>query len=230
VAADGAGNPIGVGFASDGGFFVRSTDGGTTWSRVSVAGTQALVALWTTASGTIYACGQAASASAPPDSGTDDGGTDAGAAGVDVAPAGVVVRSDDGGNTWTTVTTAPASLFAISGTSDGQRIIAVGFGFTEIESTDGGATWHVDCGRNDNSARYSGLGSVWVPDAQSDPFIAAGNAPYVVRDLSCYNGKPSLWTSEQLPSTGSGLQSGAIAVAGNPREVWAVGVRIFRRM
>ena len=242
VAADVAGNPIGVGSSSDGGFFVRSADGGATWSRVAVAGSETLWSLWTTASGTIYACGQTASASAPLDGGTDDGGTDAGgtdggadadAAWVFPALAGVVVRSDDGGNTWTTlITTAPSPLFAISGTSDGRRIVAVGGGFTEIESDDGGATWQIYCGRNSNTARNSSLASVWVPDSQSAPFIAAGNAPYVVRVLSCdYTGAPSLETWEPLPLiTGTGLQSGAIAVAGSPTEGWAVGAGIFRRM
>jgi hypothetical protein len=36
VAADSTGNPIGVGYAGDGGFFVRSTDGGATWSRTLI--------------------------------------------------------------------------------------------------------------------------------------------------------------------------------------------------
>jgi photosystem II stability/assembly factor-like uncharacterized protein len=237
VAPDVAGNPIGVGSSTDGGFFVRSTDGGATWSRTAVAGSETLWSLWTTASGTIYACGQTASASAPLDGGTDagrtDGGADADAAWTFPALAGVVVSSDDGGNTWTTlITTAPSPLFAISGTSDGRRIVAVGGGFTEIESDDGGATWQIYCGRNNNTARNSSLGSVWVPDSQSAPFIAAGNAPYVVRALSCdYTGAPSLETWEPLPLiTGTGVQSGAIAVAGSPTEIWAVGTGIFRRM
>ena len=43
---DGAGNPIAAGAATDGGFFVRSTDGGATWSRVAVPGTRALEGVW----------------------------------------------------------------------------------------------------------------------------------------------------------------------------------------
>jgi photosystem II stability/assembly factor-like uncharacterized protein len=232
VAADGAGNPIGVGYASDGGFFVRSTDGGATWSRVMVAGTQTLFSLWTTASGTIYAGGQAASTSASPDGGNDggtDGGTDAGAPGGYVWPPGVIVRSDDGGNSWTTVTMTGSSVFSISGTSDGQRIVAVGFGFTEAESDDGGATWQGGCGRNDNNARFTDLGSVWVPDAQSAPYIAA-DAPYVVRLLICDDThKPSIETWEALPTPDLGLQSTVSALAGNATEIWAVGTGIFRR-
>jgi hypothetical protein len=227
VAADGAGNPIGVGSAGGVGFFVRSGDGGDSWSRVPVPGTEALWSLWTTSSGTIYACGQAAIPSA--DGGTDAGGIDGGTAGPYAAITGVVVRSDDGGSSWTTMARSPSSLFSISGTPDGQRIVAVGYAFNQVESTDGGATWHVECGRNDTSIRYSDFASVWVPDAQSAPFIAA-NAPYVVRSLSCdYTGTPVIETWDQLPSPTVGLQSSALAVAGNATEVWAVGTGIFRR-
>jgi len=233
VAADGAGNPIGVGYGRDGGFFLRSTDGGATWSETPIPGTTALYSLWTTASGTLYACGQASSASAPPDAGTAAAGTDAGTDAAAAGPAGVVVRSDDGGNTWISITTAPAPLFAVSGTSDGQRIIAVGAGYTEIESTDAGATWYVHCGSDDDtSPNYSGFGSVWVPDATTAPYIAAGNAPYVVRGVTSTTGGAgdlSVESDESLPAAGDGLQSGAVAVAGSGMRAWAVGAGIFRR-
>jgi photosystem II stability/assembly factor-like uncharacterized protein len=216
VAADPAGNPIGVGYTTDTGFFVRSTDGGSTWSRVLVPGTAWLVAIWATSSGTVYACGMAP---------LSDGGAGAGV--------GVVVRSDDGGDTWTTLTTAPAPLHAISGTSDGQRVVAVGDGFTEIESTDGGATWHLDSGSDESgNPRYSAFGGVWVQDLTTAPFIAAGNAPYVVRSVSAFGGPAqSIETWEPLPDTGPGLQEGAVAVAGRgPTDIWAVGAGIFHRM
>jgi photosystem II stability/assembly factor-like uncharacterized protein len=228
VADDGAGNPIGVGYDESGGFFVRSTDGGATWSQVPVPATGQLFALWTTASGTIYASGDAIAS--PPDGGTD-AGVDAGSGNADpfAAYTGLIVRSDDGGATWTTVVTSPSSLFSISGTPDGQRIVAVGFAFNEVESTDGGATWRVDCGRNDTRVRDSDFASVWVPDATSSPFIAA-NASYVVRLLDCdYTGMPSIETSEPLPSPTVGLQSSVLALAGNATEVWAVGTGLFRR-
>ncbi len=133
------------------------------------------------------------------------------------------------------MTTAPARLHAISGTADGQRIVAVGAEYTEIESNDGGATWHVDSGSpGDQGPRLSDLGSVWVPDATTAPFIAAGNAPYVVRSVSEIidgSGQPGIETWEQLPDTGPGLEEGAVAVAGRgPSDVWAVGAGIFRRM
>jgi hypothetical protein len=231
VTADGAGNAIGVGEASAGGFFVRSSDGGDSWSQVPVPGTAALWSVWTTASGTLYACGQAAipAADGGTDAGAADASTDAAAAGPYAEITGVIVRSDDGGATWTIVARSPSALFSISGTPDGQRIMAVGFAFNQVESIDGGATWRVECGRNDTTIRDSDFASVWVPDAQSAPFIAA-NAPYVVRNLNCdYTGTPLGEGWEQLPTPTVGLVSDALGVAGNATEVWAVGLGIFRR-
>jgi hypothetical protein len=237
VAADNAGNPIGVGSTSAGGFFVRSADGGNTWSSVPVPGTAWLDGVWTTASGTIYACGEATPPADAPDGGAD-AGTDAGVGGpTALDPYGAVVRSDDGGATWTTLATSPAPLHAISGSADGQHIVAVGYGYTEIESRDAGASWQVDCGSDYVSKPFSGFGSVWVQDATTAPFIAAGNAPYVVRSVAfCGGPGQSIETWEALPYIGlgdaaSGIEAGVIAVAGtSPTNVWAVGVGIFRRM
>lgn len=232
VAADSAGNPIGVGSTIEGGFFVRSADGGNTWSSVPVPGTAWLDGVWTTASGTIYACGEATPPAASP-----DGGTDAGAGGpTALDPYGAVVRSDDGGATWKTVATSPAPLHAISGSRDGQYIVAAGYGYTEIESRDAGASWQVNCGSDYVSKPFSEFGSVWVQDATTAPFMAAGNAPYVVRSISgCGGPGQSIETWEQLPYIGlgdaaAGIEAGVIAVAGtNPTNIWAVGVGIFRR-
>ena len=242
--ADGAGNPIGAGGATDGGFFVRSTDGGASWSRVAVAGTNILYGLWATASGTIYACGAPAATpgrpdggtpAARPDGGTDagrpDGGADAGDGGMAAAPGGVVVRSDDDGNSWTTVTATPNILWAISGTSDGARVIAVGDGYTQVESADSGASWSIYNGayptNYENGA--SSFSSVWLPAGTlSAPYIADG-APYVVTGLTLVGHLAfAAGINEALPADSQGLQS-AIAVAGNATEVWAVGHGIFRR-
>lgn len=233
VTADSAGNPIGVGSTSEGGFFVRSADGGNTWLSVTVPGTAWLDGVWTTASGTIYACGEATPPAASP-----DGGTDAGVGGpTALDPYGAVVRSDDGGATWTTLATSPAPLHAISGSRDGQHIVAVGYGYTEIESADAGASWQVDCGSDYVNKAFSVFGGVWVQDATAAPFIAAGNAPYVVRSVSgCGGPGQSIETSEPLPDIGlgdaaSGIEAGVIGVAGtSPTNIWAVGVGIFRRM
>jgi hypothetical protein len=237
---DGAGNPIAAGGAPDGGFFVRSTDGGGTWTRARVPGTSALNALWTSASGTIYACGIPATASPPPDGGIDvsrpDGGADAGDAGP--APGGVVVRSDDNGNSWTTLTTTPSALFAISGVPDlgALRIIAVGAGYTQAQSDDSGATWSVFnglYGGSYGSHTFSNFTGVWIPPGTTAaPFIAAVGAPYVVTGLVSTGG--DLFAGgfyEDLPAAGLGLQSSARALAAtaDAKELWAVGAGIFRR-
>lgn len=235
---DGAGNPIAAGGAPDGGFFVRSTDGGATWTRVAVPGTRALAALWTSASGTIYACGVPASASPPPDGGTDAGRPDAGADAGDAGPApgGVVVRSDDNGNTWTTLTTTPNGLLAISGVPDfgAQRIIAVGVGYTQAQSEDSGATWSVfngADGNGDGSDTYSTFTGVWIPPGiTAAPYIVAG-APYVVTGpVTAGGGVFAGGLYEDLPTVGLGLQSTARALAATAdvKELWAVGTGIFR--
>jgi hypothetical protein len=240
AGVDGAGNPIGVGLTyGGGGFFVRSTDGGTTWTRVAVPGTIDLYALWTAPSGTIYACGAPSTASAPSDGGTDaappDGGTDAGASDAGPPPGGVVVRSNDNGNTWATVTTTPNALYAISGSLGGQRVLAVGAGSTEVQSDDSGASWFVyidDSGldNGNNASTYSNFTGVWVPPGYvSQPYIAAGGAPYVLAGLVSTGGYLFAGDfQEALPTPG---QSGAnvLAATADGTELWAAGTGIFRQ-
>ena len=99
----------------------------------------------------------------------------------------------------------PAPLHAISGSRDGQYIVAAGYGYTEIESRDAGASWRVNCGSDYVSKPFSEFGSVWVQDATTAPFMAAGNAPYVVRSISgCGGPGQSIETWEQLPYIGLG--------------------------
>jgi hypothetical protein len=231
---DGSGNPIGAGIAPDGGFFVRSTDGGSTWTRVAVPGTSVINALWTTASGIIYGCGLAATTSAPSDGGTDaaspDGGADAGASDAGSGPGGVVVRSDDNGNSWTTLTTTPNPLYGISGTSNG-RVMAVGAGYTQVQSDDSGASWSVYTGESlVNNRPYSNFIGVWVPAGLvAAPYVAADGAPYVIAGPVATDGMifaGALY--EDLPAAGLGLQPSVRAFAGNATELWAVGAGIFR--
>lgn len=242
AGVDGSGNPIGVGLTpGGGGFFVRSTDGGTTWTRVAVPGTAILNALWTAPSGTIYACGAPATATAPPDGGTDagshDGGADAGAADAGPPPGGVVVSSDDNGSSWKTLTTTPDLLYAISGALNGQRILAVGAELTQVQSNDSGATWLVFNGFANSDTEnnsYSNYTGVWLPPGYvSNPYIVAEGAPYVVTGLASV-GNGYLFANgfqQALPPAGAGLQSSAGAVAGTAdgTEIWAAGAGIFRQ-
>jgi hypothetical protein len=262
VTADAAGNLLAVGTAGDGGFFARSTDGAATWTRAAVSGVSGLDGIWVAADGTIYACGYGTGVGAPGDGGGQDGGDqdgggkdgagghaasgDAAIAGRDGggdagrtadggAPgnAGVVIRSTDAGATWRTVATALGGLFAISGTPDQTRMVAVGAGYTNIEIGDGYPTWFMHAGDPTNVAQNNGdLSGVWVPDATESPYMTMGNSGYVVRGAD--DGGSELGdvvtSSEELPAAGQGLQSGAYAITGTgPDDVWAVGSGIFHR-
>jgi hypothetical protein len=240
VAADAVGNLVAVGAGPDGGFFARSTDGAATWTRAAVPGTSGLDGIWVAADGTIYACGSGTAARTSGDGGdaASDGGDAGGEAGVAAdggAPAnvGVVIRSTDGGASWQPVATALGGLFAISGTPDQTRMMAVGAGYTNIELETGSTSWYMHAGDPQDVAENNGdFTGVWLPDTTEGPYLTTGNAGYVVRGAD--DGGSELGdvttSSEALPAAGPGLQSGAFAVTGTgPDDVWAVGSGIFHR-
>ena len=240
VAADAVGNLVAVGTGPDGGFFARSTDGAATWTRAAVPGTSGLDGIWVAADGTIYACGLGTAARAPRDGGdaasaVGDAGDEAGVAMDGGAPAnaGVVIRSTDGGATWQPVATALGGLFAISGTPDQTRMMAVGAGYTNIELETGSTSWYMHAGDPQDVAENDGdFTGVWIPDTTESPYLTMGNAGHVVRGAD--DGGSELGdvvtSYEDLPAAGPGLQSGAFAVTGTgPDDVWAVGSGIFHR-
>ena len=193
-----------VGADAGGGFFARSADAGATWTKALVPDAADLNALWVSPQGEIYAAGAERL--------TTDGGTisdslsDGGAS--DVSPSdgsaatkalhglqGLIVRSNDGGTTWSALLsgtpplgpgwtgpgpgTTPAVLFAISGSADGARIVAAGDLLTVAQSTDHGTTWIVDDGKPTSLTtpeRFVGdqITGVWVADQTSAPYLAAG--------------------------------------------------------
>jgi hypothetical protein len=233
VAVDAGGNVLAVGGAGDGGFFVRSTDGGASWTRTVVPGTIYLNAIWVSPDGGIYACGagRTPSSSADGGDGGDDGGD--GASDAAAAPIGVLFRSNDGGASWAEVVAAPGALSAVSGTTDGARVTAVGVGYTQVESRDHGATWTLVSGTAAAAAARQGpLTGVWVPDATSSPYLAMNSEGSVFRYVSTGDrpGDLIVTEGEALPTPALGPQSGAIAVTGSATDgVWAVGFGIFHR-
>ena len=242
VAADPGGNLVAVGAGADGGFVARSTDGAATWTRAAVPGTSGLDGIWVAADGTIYACGLGMAARAPGD-GDGDGaasavGDEEGEAGAAMdggtpASAGVVIRSTNGGATWRPVATALGGLFAISGTPDQTRMMAVGAGYTNIELEAGATSWYMHAGDPQDVAENDGdFTGVWISDTRTSPYMTAGNAGYVVRGADDGGSEMGdvVTSSEDLPAAGPGLQSGAFAVTGTgPDDVWAVGSGIFHR-
>lgn len=173
-----------------GAFFARSSDGGMTWTRTRIQGSSGLSGLWVSPAGDIYAAG------------------------------GKVFESTDGGTTWTIAFSPPAAVTAISGSPDGVRIAASGSGLLVVDSDDGGATWDVLSG----SAALVGsdspvLSGVWIADAASDPYFAAGRYG-VLRSVSTGDaaGTPFVVGGDFLPEAPI-----IYAVSGDARDVWAVG-------
>ncbi len=173
-----------------GGYFARSTDGGLSWTRTLIPGTSYVSGLWVSAAGEIYAAG------------------------------GAVFKSTDGGATWAVVEAPPTQVTAISGSSDGARVVGCGAGLLVVESRDGGATWQVLSG----SAALVGsdspqVGGVWVADDSSDSYFAAGRYG-VLRTVSTGDapGTPYVSGGEFLPDAPI-----VYAVTGDDSDVWAVG-------
>lgn len=173
-----------------GGFFARSTDGGLNWTRTLVPGSSYVSGLWVSPAGDIYVAG------------------------------GPVSKSTDDGTTWAVEVTPPTEATAISGSPDGSRIVASGTGLLVVESRDAGASWQVLSG----SAALVGsdaptLRGVWVGDAKSDPYFAAGRSG-VVRTVSTGDapGTPFVTGGDFLPATPI-----IYAVTGDATDVWAVG-------
>lgn len=179
-----------AGSAPAGGFFARSTDGGLNWTRTMVPGSPYLSSLWVSSAGDIYAAG------------------------------GRVFKSTDQGATWTSAVTPPTQATAVSGSPDGARIVATGSGLLVVESLDAGATWEVVSGASAlEGSDPPSLEGVWVADAVSDPYFAAGRSG-VLRTISTGDapGTPFVTGGDFLPDTPI-----IHAVTGDATDVWAVG-------
>jgi uncharacterized protein YjdB/photosystem II stability/assembly factor-like uncharacterized protein len=109
----------------EGGTILRSTDDGATWTPLatpSVATGLSLRSIWGISSG--------------------DGRT-SGVTLIVVASNGAILRSANGGATWTAQTPTSSALYEVWGTRDGEtyKVFAVGANGTVLRSTDTGVTW-----------------------------------------------------------------------------------------
>jgi photosystem II stability/assembly factor-like uncharacterized protein len=202
-----------------------SEDGGTTWRRVLAdAGTRVL-ALWGTEVGDeLYAAGAqraATDAGAVAAAGSVDDGCDAGALPVAVdAERGVVLRSIDGGLTWTSLGVETAgALTSVWGTPDGRVVVASGAHASLAWTYDGGAHWLEQSRASAPSA--ADLTDVWVGPADASFFFATSSG--LVRDVAYDCAGPLRLTFEAMPP----LPDGAVGVTAiwgpGSDDVWAVG-------
>ncbi len=148
-------------FEQPSGSICRSTDGGQTWNPIittnggiydidfssatnnmnGVALGRFGVAYWTANGGTSWNAGSTDKPNSLISRSTFTSATTGFAVGSDLSDTnGFVLRTDDAGHTWHTVTMTNFSLNGIANNGNGT-ITAVGNGGVIIESTDGGATW-----------------------------------------------------------------------------------------
>jgi photosystem II stability/assembly factor-like uncharacterized protein len=222
---------------SDGGQIFRSLDRGASFTVVASDANVSLHAVWGTAADVLYVVGRA-SATSPrsglPDAGEpDDAATDAGTAGLAsrVANAsGFVLRSTDGGTTWTQVASVGGGgLVGVSGTPDGRRVFAVGPGERWARTDDGARTWRTSTLALEAGDHRFDFHSVLVLPDDPNPYIVQtsyAGGPSLVRDIDDYAGA-IVWRSEDLPlerfDESSGTRWASSVWGDSTTNVWAVG-------
>ena len=205
---------VGDASVGPGAVILHTKDRGATWGLSPIAGADGVQGIWGSGPNDIYVAGArriadvvATDAGDPSGTSTDASADDASlidagtrdaratAAGSDPYE-GVVLHSTDGARTWTVATTTPTGvLFAIGGSPDGMRIIAVGRGNTMTQSLDHGATWEQYAGAFEVGPQ---LTSVWLHSADEYPFIA-GDELGLVRDIEGIDPEPTVSQSENTP-------------------------------
>jgi photosystem II stability/assembly factor-like uncharacterized protein len=198
----------------------RAEDGGVTWKHVVTGPGTPLYALWGSRSGYVYAVGGGdAAATVPPPSvaasdGCDGGSTSDGGTTVE----GVLRRSTDFGQTWSSVAVFPAGvLTSVWGTSSGSVIVASGPHASVVESFDSGASWLAE-GRPLSPLDLTG---VWVTPTDGSIFFTTPTGLITTLEFHCAG--PLGVVSENLPQ-GSNGETGAAALWGSAtNDLWAVG-------
>jgi photosystem II stability/assembly factor-like uncharacterized protein len=204
---------------------LRSQDGGATFAVVSHQTGATIDALWGATTGYVYAVGGQTPGAASQDAAANASPGCDGSTAIDQMPAsdagtdldGLLLRSADGGATWTAVGVAPAGeLWNVWGISVGSLIVASGAHESVVTSLDGGDTWGVDARR----LSTFDLDDVWV-DPTGATYFAASNGVVVDLEYSCLG--PVGVRTESLPAGPSG-ETGTVALWGSTAsDLWAVG-------
>jgi photosystem II stability/assembly factor-like uncharacterized protein len=210
--------------ATGDGRIFRSADAGATWTLAFHDAGARVLALWGSSAGVVYAAGAArgdavlgAAASDPLVDGCD-GGSDAIA-----EPAvehGVVLRSDDGGQTWTSSAVAtPGPLLGIWGRPDGSMVVAAGANTSVAVTLDAGAHWS----EHGQAEDVPGLDvtDVWVGPGDGAVFFASPSG--LVRDVAFHCTGSVQLGYEPVPPSNDGSRGVAAVWGPGSDDVWTVG-------
>jgi photosystem II stability/assembly factor-like uncharacterized protein len=207
-------------------------DGGATWRRVLADEGTRVLALWGTDLGDVlYAAGARSgtadgaavatptTSAAPPsvDDGCDGGAAPMGTRGDEH---GLLLRSTDGGLTWTSLGVQTAGpLSSVWGTPDGRVVVASGPRASLAWTYDDGAHWFEQS--RALAPPQDDLSAVWVGPGDASFFFATPSG--LVRDVAYDCAGPLRLTYESLPPSPDGALGVAAIWGPSSGDVWAVG-------
>jgi hypothetical protein len=207
--------------ATGGGEIWATQDGGATWTATYRDARASLNALWGGAEGLVYAAG-AQTGDATGDAAAIDDGCDGGASmGVSGHPHGLLLRSIDGGASWSSVGLEPAGeLTAVWGTPDGRVVATSGAAASLAWTWDHGEHWLQQS--RAGAPTDEDLDDVWVGPGDAAFFFASPSG--LIRNIDYRCDGPVRLLRETLPSAADAGDGGVKAVWGpGSDDVWAVG-------
>lgn len=198
-------------------------DGGATWTAAFRDARASLNAIWGGAEGLVYAAGgQRDDGDAGTDAAGIDDGCDSGASmAVGGQPHGILLRSIDGGASWSSVGLATAgALTSVWGTPDGRVVATSGASASLAWTRDHGENWLQQS--RAGAPHDEDLDDVWVGPGDAAFFFASPSG--VIRNVDFRCDGPVRLLRETLPAAADAGASGVAAVWGpGSDDVWAVG-------
>jgi photosystem II stability/assembly factor-like uncharacterized protein len=201
-------------------------DGGTTWGTAYRDARASFDALWGGNGGLVYAAGGQDDSGDTSDGAAGEGiedGCDGGSAPMTVSgrPHGLLLRSTDGGATWSSVGLATAgALTAVWGTTDGRVVATSGANASLAWTWDHGEHWLQQS--RAGAPPDEDLDDVWVGPGDAAFFFASPSG--LIRDVDYRCDGPVHLLRETLPAAADAGVRGVAAVWGlGSDDVWAVG-------
>jgi photosystem II stability/assembly factor-like uncharacterized protein len=172
-----------------------STDGGATWTQVSLGADVNLFGLWGVGDQEVYAVGAR-------------------------GDKGAMFHSPTAGQTWDEINVAPTGpLWNVWGTPDGRKVYAAGAAASLAWTADHAMTWTAR--REVGASPAYDLADVWVAPGDGALFIATPSG--LVVDVEYKDTGSVQMTYESMPAGDDGSQSVAAVWGRGSGDAWAVG-------